>query len=323
MWRPPGHPHRGEPSALWRPHGHPHGHPHGADSSGPERQLSDLRRTTRLFRRFMGSGKVYVVGVLLLVFESATAVIEPYPIAFLVDFLQGARPSLREMGAPELLASARWETILLLTLAIVGIAAINSAADSMTEVCMARGGRSLGYSIRVAMYSHLQRLPLGYHDRRRTGDVLTQVTGDVLVVEDFVVRSVSNILGSLMVLVGSFAFLLYKSWSVALVAAAVVPLLALVSHHFSRRIKVASKTQRDREGDLASTAQEMLTSIRLVQSYGRRTWTSSGSPIRPARTCAPPLSAANIQAQFSFVIALVEALAISSRGLARRVARGP
>ena len=93
---------------------------------------------------------------------------------------------------------------------------------------MARGGRSLGYSIRVAMYSHLQRLSLGYHDKKRTGDVLTRVTGDVLVVEEFVVESVSNILGSLLVLVGSFA-LLFQSWHVALVALVVVPLLALVS----------------------------------------------------------------------------------------------
>ena len=92
-------------------------------------------------------------------------------------------------------------------MAIVGIAAINSAADSLTEVCMARGGRSLGYSIRVAMYSHLQRLSLSYHDKKRTGDVLTRVTGDVLVVEEFVVRSVSNILGSLLVLGGSLALL--------------------------------------------------------------------------------------------------------------------
>jgi ABC-type multidrug transport system fused ATPase/permease subunit len=307
-WRPYGHPHRAESSGGW----HPRVRLPGVESSGEHRPLSDLRRTARLFRRFMGSKKVYLVGVLLLVFESATAVIEPYPIAFLVDFLQGARPSLREIGAPELLASERFETILLLTLAIVGIAAINSAADSMTEVCMARGGRSLGYSIRVAMYSHLQRLPLGYHDRRRTGDVLTRVTGDVLVAEDFVVKSVSNILGSLMVLVGSFAFLLYQSWSVALVALAVVPLLALVSNHFSRQIKVASKTQRDREGDLASTAQEMLSSIRLVQSYGGGTLDLERFSDQTGKSMRASLGAANIQAQFSFVIALVEALAISA-----------
>jgi len=250
--------------------------------------------------------------VFLLVLEAGTAVVEPYPIAYLIDYLQGARSTLRDIGAPAVLASERLETILLLTLAIVAIAAINSAADSLTEVCMARGGRSLGYSVRTAMYSHLQRLPLAYHDKKRTGDVLTRVTGDVLVVEDFVVKSVSNILGSLLVLVGSFVFLAFQSWNVALVAVVVIPLLAVVSNHFSRRIKIVSKTQRDREGDLASTAQEMLTSIRLVQSYGRGKVDLDRLSGQTERSMHASVGAANIQAQFSFVIAIVEALAISA-----------
>jgi ABC-type multidrug transport system fused ATPase/permease subunit/aminoglycoside phosphotransferase (APT) family kinase protein len=272
----------------------------------------DLRRTIRLFRRFMGKPRVYVVGLLLLLFEAGTSVLEPLPIAYLIDYLQGAKPNLRELGAPALLDSERFETILLLTAAIVLIAAVNSAADSLTEVCMARGGRSLGYSIRIAMYSHLQRLPLAYHDKRRTGDVLTRVTGDVLVVEDFVVKSVSNILGSLLVLVGSFVFLLFQSWKVALVAVVVIPMLAVVSNHYSRLIKVASRTQRNREGELASTAQEMLTSIRLVQSYGRGSVDLERFSGQTAKSMHASLAAANIQARFSFVIALLEALSISA-----------
>ena len=78
--------------------------------------------------------------------------------------------------------------MVLLIVGIILLAAVNSAADSLAEVCLARGGRVLGYNVRVAMYSHLQRLSLAYHDKRRTGDVLTRVTGDVLVVEDFVVE---------------------------------------------------------------------------------------------------------------------------------------
>ena len=278
----------------------------------PRPAAGDLRRTVRLFRRFMGRPRVYVVGLVLLVFEAGTSVLEPLPIAYLIDFLQGAKPTLRELGAPALLDSQRFETILLLTLAIVLIAAVNSAADSLTEVCMARGGRSLGYSIRIAMYSHLQRLPLAYHDKRRTGDVLTRVTGDVLVVEDFVVKSVSNILGSVLVLVGSFGFLLFQSWKVALVAVVVIPMLAVVSNHYSRLIKVTTKTQRNREGELASTAQEMLTSIRLVQSYGRGSVDLERFSDQTAKSMHASLGAANIQARFSFVIALLEALSISA-----------
>jgi ABC-type multidrug transport system fused ATPase/permease subunit len=282
-----------------------------ADSAGfSQRKDGDLRRMLRLFGRFMGSRKVYVVALILLIIEAATAVVEPYPIAYVIDFLQGARPSLRDLGWPTF-ASERTETLILLTIAIIGIAAINSAADSLTEVCMARGGRSLGYHMRVAMYSHLQRLSLAYHDQKRTGDVLTRVTGDVLVVEDFVVKSASNIVGSFLVLFGSFAFLLYQSWMVALVALVVIPLLAVISNFFSRRIKTASKTQRTREGELASTTQEMLSSIRLVQSYGRGKVDLERFSGQTAKSMTASLWAANIQAQFSFVIAIVEAAAIS------------
>jgi ABC-type multidrug transport system fused ATPase/permease subunit len=288
----------------------------GETARGPAatRRTSDLSRTIRLFRHHLGNPRVYWLALLFLVLEAVTAVVEPYPIAYLVDFLQGAKPSIGGSGAPDLITgvSARYETIALLTLAIVAIAALNSASDSLTEVCTARGGRALGYRIRVAMYAHLQRLPLGYHDRRQTGDVLTRVTGDVLVVEDFVVKSASNIVGSLLVLGGSFVFLLTQSWSVALVALGVVPLLAVISNHYSRQIKRASRVQRDREGDLASTTQEMLTSIRLVQSYGRGHVDLERFSAQTGHSMQASLQAANIQARFSFVVALAEALSIAT-----------
>ncbi|WP_172804965.1 ABC transporter transmembrane domain-containing protein [Actinopolymorpha singaporensis] len=284
----------------------------GAYTPPTERKVSDLRRTMRLFRRFKGGRRAYVGALALLAFEALTAIAEPYPIASLVDFLQTGRPTPREWGIPAFIPSVRIETIAVLTLAIVLIAVINSAADSLAEVCMARAGRVLGYNMRVAMYSHLQRLSLAYHDKKRTGDVLTRVTGDVLVLEEFVVASISNIVGSAMVLVGTFAVLLWQSWNVALVALCVVPLLAGISQYFSRRIKAASKTQRTREGELASTAQEMLTSIRLVQSYGRGTVDLQRFSGQTEQSMRASLRTANVQAQFSFVIALAEALAISA-----------
>jgi len=279
---------------------------------GRGRRAEDLRRTTRLFRRYMGGPKVYNIGLALLVLEAVSAVVEPYPIAYLVDYLQGARPSLDKLGFPILVSSERIGTILVLTMAILLIAGVNSAADSLSEVYMARGGRTFGYRLRVAMYSHLQRLPLAYHDTKRTGDVLTRVTGDVLVIEDFIVKSVSIIFGSLLVLVGSFALILYQSWRVAAIALVVVPMLALVSNHYSRRIKTASKSQRDREGELASTTQEMLGAIRLVQSYGRGTVDLERFSTETEQSMHASVRSANIQAQFSFVVAIAEALAISA-----------
>jgi ATP-binding cassette subfamily B protein/subfamily B ATP-binding cassette protein MsbA len=284
-------------------------------ASTGERQPSrrvEYSRALTLVRRHRGDRKVFVVALGFLVLEALTAVIEPLPIAYTIDYLQGAAPSLRERGLSIELGPERFETVLLLGLAIILIAVVNSAADSLAEVFLARGGRVLGYNLRVAMYSKLQRLSLAYHDKRRTGDVLTRVTGDVLVVEEFIVTSVSNLVGSLLVLTGTFAVLLWQSPTVALIALVVVPVLGLVSDYFSRRIKTVSKAQRSREGELASTTSEMLSAIRLVQSYGRghvdlqRFSTQSDLSMRAA------LGVATVQAQFSFVVALLEAGTIAT-----------
>ena len=200
----------------------------------------ELARAFSLFRGFAGSRRVLVLALLLLIVEAGTAVIQPMPIAFLIDFLQGSRPTLREMGLPALLPSPSLETIAVVTTGLVAIAAVNSAADSLAEICFARAGRTLGYNVRVALYTHLRRLGLAFHDQRKTGDVLTRVTGDVTVLEEFLVKSASDLAGSLLVLGGSLAFLLVRSWQVALVALLVVPVLALISNHYARLIKAAS-----------------------------------------------------------------------------------
>ena len=273
---------------------------------------AEYRRAWKLITRHHGGRKPFVFASLMLVFEAVTAVAEPFPIAYTIDFIQGASPSLRERGFPAFMTSERVETVFLLGIAIIAIVAINKAADSFAEVFLARGGRAIGYNIRVTMYSRLQQLSMAFHDKRRTGDVITRVTGDVLVVEEFVVASLSNIVASLLLLVGSFAVLMTQSPNVAFLAAVFVPLLALVSNFFSRRLKTMTKRQRSREGDLASTAQEMLSSIRLVQSYGRGSVDLDRFSGQSDQSMHAALKVATIQAQFSFVIALLEGLTITS-----------
>ena len=272
---------------------------------------SDTARAFALIRRYHGSNRPYVVGLLLLVLEAATAVLEPFPIAYALDFVTGREPNLRDRGFPAFLTDERVETILLLGVAIILIAAVNKGADSLSEVFLARGGRELGYNIRVTMYDRLQKLSMAFHDKRRTGDVLTRVTGDVLVVEEFIVASLSNFVASALLLVGSFVALLLRSWQVAIIAAVVVPVLALVANWFSLRLKRFSKEQRAKEGDLASTAQEMLSSIRLVQSYGRGHVDLENFSRQSDESMRASLRIATVQAQFSFAIAVFEGLTIA------------
>ena len=274
------------------------------------RGSEELRRVLRLLVRFSGGRKLYLLALVMLIFEAVTTVLQPYPLAYLIDFLQEKRPPLR-IDLP-FLSAPRSETVAILTGGLILLTMVNSLGDSLAEIFLARGGRVLGYNIRSTLHAHLQRLSLAFHDQRRTGDMLTRVTSDVTALEDFVVKSVSDLAGSVLVLVGTLAFLFYQSWMVALIALLVVPPLAIISNHYSQRIKSASKRQRAREGDFASAAQEMLTSIRVIQTYGRADYETRRFSTQSKKAMEAALDTANLSARFSWVVALLEALSISA-----------
>lgn len=265
-----------------------------------------------LCKRFLsGQQKVFLLALLMLVAEAATSIFESYPLAYLIDFLKGDRPDLLTyFGAPAL-ASPLITTVVLLTTALIGMAMINSLGDSLAEIYLAQVGRTLGYNLRLTLYKHLQRLSLAFHDQRRTGDILTRLTGDVSEVEDFIIGSLSDIIGSLLILAGTLAYLFYQSWQVGLVALVIIPLMALVSNHFAKQIKVATKQQRAREGDLATATQEMLASIRVIQTYSQGGHELKRFAEYNQKNADVALLAANVQARFSWVIKVLEALAIS------------
>jgi ABC-type multidrug transport system fused ATPase/permease subunit len=269
----------------------------------------------------VGQRRTFVLALGTLLFEAGTAVIEPIPLGYLIDYLTpGSSASLSlpsflvfEMGSisvGELVIDLG--TIAVLTLAILTIAMVNSAADSVTEILLARGGQTLGYQLRVAQFGHLQRLSLAYHDRKRTGDVITRVTGDVKEVEEFVTDSLSDIVGSIFLLVGTIIFIFKESWHVAALAVLIVPIMAFVSNYFATRIKSASKRQRAREGDVASTTQEMLTAVRVIQTFGR-----SGDGERAfAKQSSQAMNAAyetsRLEARFSWIVSVLQALTIGA-----------
>jgi ABC-type multidrug transport system fused ATPase/permease subunit len=188
---------------------------------------------------------------------------------------------------------------------------VNSSSASVAVIFLANAARTLGFNVRGALFAHLQRLPLAFHLRRSTGDVLTRLTGDVKAMEDFVESSYGEIVGGAMVLAATVGYLFGQSPQVALLALAVVPLLMVVSSIFTRRIKKASKRLRASEGDLASTAQEMLATISLVQVYGGADREARKFAVQSRAARDAVLQTGRLEAFFGFTVAVLEALGIA------------
>jgi len=269
----------------------------------------DDHGVTRFLLRFStGQRRWFVLTLLMLAAEAVASVFQPYPIGYLIDFLRDERSPLWFPW----IASPRIGTIALLTTAIIVLAVLDSLADSLAEIFVARGGRRLGYTMRVTLYAHLQRLSLAFHHQRRTGDMLRRVTSDIEEVERFLTQSLPDIAGSALLLVGTLVFLVFHSWQVAVLTVVMVPVLSLISNYFSQRITATARRQRAREGDLTSTAQELLISIPVVQTFGRSRYEQDRFDEHSRKAMAAALESVGLQARFSWVVGVLKAVSISA-----------
>ena len=95
---------------------------------------------------------------------------------------------------------------------------------------------------------------------------------------------------------------------IPLVALAIIPVMALITSYFTGRIKAASKRLRSTEGELASAAQEMLASIRVVQVYGQGDYEQSVFSGQSQKAMNAALEAAAYQARFKWAMSVLAAI---------------
>jgi ABC-type multidrug transport system fused ATPase/permease subunit len=95
---------------------------------------------------------------------------------------------------------------------------------------------------------------------------------------------------------------------IPMIALAIIPLMAMITNYFTGRIKAASKRLRSTEGELASAAQEMLASIRVVQVYGQGDYEQSLFSGQSQKAMNAALEAASYQSRFSWVMSVLAAV---------------
>ncbi|MER6026834.1 ABC transporter ATP-binding protein [Streptomyces sp. NPDC001851] len=176
-------------------------------------------------------------------------------------------------------------------------------ADDVTSTWV---GERFLLSLRSAVFRHVQGLSLGFFERRRLGDVLSRVTGDVDAVETFLLSGVADALYYVICLGVYLGLLLYLRWDLTLLALAVVPLFWATARHFSRLVKTASRERRRRSGSLSAVAEEALGNVALVQAYNRQGWEAHRFDRESMGRFRAAMASARIRAVYAPVVEIIE-----------------
>ena len=130
------------------------------------------------------------------------------------------------------------------------------------------GERALA-DLRIQLFSHLQRLSLGFYERNRTGAIISRITNDVEALDQLVTDGLSSLVQNTLVLAGTAIVLFLLDWRLALATLVVLPLMAAATAWFRVRSNRAYRRVRERLGLVTATLSEDISGMRVVQSFTR------------------------------------------------------
>jgi len=124
-------------------------------------------------------------------------------------------------------------------------------------------------AMREALYRHLQRLPVAFHDRWSSGQLLSRGTTDLQLVRLFLAFPLTFLLVNATTILVGAVLLLVQRWSLGLVLLApVLPLMVLCSV-FEAKYGRAARLTQDQLGDLTTVVEESVLGIRIIKGFGR------------------------------------------------------
>jgi len=135
---------------------------------------------------------------------------------------------------------------------------------------MATSALGIEADLRDALYQHLQRLPVEFHDRWQSGQLVSRSTTDLSQIRRFIgfglVFMVVN--GATFVLVGGMLVATY--WPLGLTVLVLSAPLAVIMYGFEQRYRVQSRAVQDQQGELTTAVEESAGGIRTIKAFGRR-----------------------------------------------------
>lgn len=254
--------------------------------------------------------KALSVALVAVLGETLTDILEPWPIKIVVDnVLQSKQLSGTLGGIVASLFGRNPYAIANFAVAAVAVIAIVGAVSSYFEKYLTTSvSQWVGHDLRRTLYHHIHRLSLAEHDESRTGDMITRVTSDIEVVQDFISSALLGMLVSLMTLLGMIGVMFYLNWRFTLISLSVAPVLFFVVYRYTRRIKKATRAVRKKEGDLLSIVQEVFTSIRVVKAFAREDYEEQRFESESLANVEAGLQARSIKAKLSPVVEVIVAI---------------
>ncbi|CAM5317967.1 multidrug ABC transporter ATP-binding protein [Streptomyces xanthochromogenes] len=229
--------------------------PRGSEPQEP----AQIRRILGLFRPYRG--RLAVVG-LLVAASSLVSVASPFLLREILD-----------VAIPQ----NRTGLLSLLALGMIATAVVNSVFGVLQTLISTTVGQRVMHDLRTGVYAQLQRMPLAFFTRTRTGEVQSRIANDIGGMQATVTSTATSLVSNLTAVVASVVAMLALDWRLTCVSLLLLPVFVWISRRVGRERK---KITTQRQKQMAAMAAEVTESLSVSGILLGRTMGRADSLIR-------------------------------------------
>ena len=194
-----------------------------------------------------------------------------YLAAIVVSSVMGVLPPLVfKRLIDDAIPSGDLGAVNLLAVAAVGIAVVTTALSLLNRWFGARIGEGLIYDLRVALYRHVQSMPVAFFTRTQTGALLSRLSNDVIGAQQ-TVGTLATVTSNVLQLVTTLAAMVVLSWQITGLALMVLPVFIVLDRRLGTRLKELARQRMQLNAGMHTTMTERfnVAGALLVKLFGR------------------------------------------------------
>ncbi|PFX01827.1 putative multidrug export ATP-binding/permease protein [Nocardia farcinica] len=268
-------------------------------ANAPEEQRPFRAATAGRILRFAAPHRRRI-GVFLLfsVVAAVLAVATPVLAGRVVDGIVGASPP---------------RTVVLLAAAIGLLAVADAGLGLVIRWLSARIGEGLILDLRRAVFDHVQRMPVAFFTRTRTGALVSRLNNDVIGAQRAFSDTLSGVVTNLVTLALTLAVMVSISWQITLLALLLLPVFVLPARRMGNRLAAMQREAARLNAAMSTQMTERFSApgATLVKLFGRPEQESDEFAVRARRVRDIGVRTAMLQTVFVTSLTLVSALAVA------------
>ena len=187
----------------------------------------------------------------------------------LADLVALTQPQVLRLAVDDLYRGVTAEKLGRYALILLGIAVVAGVFKYRMRLAVIGISRHVEYDLRNDLFAHLERLPLAYFQRERTGDLMSRTTNDLAAVRMMLGPGVMYSVNTVVTALASLGFMLAISPRLTALALLPLPLVSLTVWYFGDRIQRRFEEIQAYFSSLSAHAQENLAGVRVVRAFAR------------------------------------------------------